>query len=140
MVNDIENYVYTQVRNAVLVAFSNADVSSEYVENPAKFPHICLEMTNSTNIAEFMTAQNREFATQQTYTANIYTNTPTAKSDAKAIAVVVDSVMQGLGFRRALYSRTPNIDRTIYRLTLRYEGIVSQAYDGQSKHFNITAG
>ena len=138
--NDIESYVYTQVRNAVIASFLNADVSSEYVENPAKFPHICLEMTSSTNIAEFMTAEKREFATSQTYTANIFTNTSTAKSDAKAIAQVVDNAMQGLGFRRALYMRTPNIDRTIYRLTLRYEGIVSQAYDGQAGHFNITAG
>lgn len=138
--NDIENYVYTQVRNAVKAAFVNADVSSEYVENPAKFPHICVEMTDSTVIAQYLTAQNREFASSQTFTANIFTNTATAKSDAKAIAEVVDDVMKGLGFRRALYLRTPNIDRTIYRLTLRYEGIVSQAYDGQSKHFNITAG
>ena len=137
---DIESYIYTQVRNAVLASFTNADVSSEYVENPAKFPHICLEMEDDSVMAEYLTAQNREFASLQTFTANIYTNTPTAKSDAKAIAQVVDNAMQGLGFRRALYMRTPNIDRTIYRLTLRYEGIVSQAYDGQAGHFNITAG
>ena len=138
--NDIESYVYTEVRKAVKDAFVNADVSSEYVENPAKFPHVCLEMTNSSVLSSHIVANNREFATSQTYTANIFTNTATAKSDAKAIAEVVDATMRDMGFRRALYLRTPNIDRTIYRLTLRYEGIVSQAYDGADKHFNVTAG
>lgn len=137
---DIESYVFTKVREAVLTEFANADVSSEYVENPAKFPHVCFEMTDNPVLGEYITAQNREFATSPTFTANIYTNTPTAKSDAKAIADVVDHTVQRLGFRRALYMRTPNIDRTIYRLTMRYDGIVSQAYDGNANHFNITAG
>lgn len=136
---DVENYVYTQVRNAVLAAFSNTDVSSEYTETPAAFPHVCLEMTDNTVISSFMTAEKREFATEQTFTANIFTNTATAKTDAKKLAEIVDRTMSGMGFRRSMYLRTPNIDRTIYRLTLRYTGIVSTAYDEAAGHYNITA-
>lgn len=136
---DIENYVYTQVRGAVLDSYNNVDISSEYVENPAKFPHICLEMTDSAVSARYMTAQDREFATEQAFSVNIFTNTPTAKTDAKKLAEIVDGVMQGLGFRRTLYLRTPNVDRTIYRLTLRYTGIVSLGYDKAQGQYKISA-
>lgn len=136
---DVENYVYTQVRNAILAAFPNTDVSSEYTENPAAFPHVCLEMTDSTVNAEYMTASNREFATDQTFTANIFSNTATAKTDAKKLAEIVDGVMSGIGFRRSMYLRTPNIDRTIYRLTLRFTGTVSIGYNEAPGHFNVTA-
>jgi hypothetical protein len=86
-----------------------------------------------------MTAQTREFAANQTFTANVYTNTQTAKTDAKALADIVDRVMQNPGFRRSQMLNTPNIDRTIYRLTLRFVGIVSLGYDGEESHYKITA-
>ena len=86
-----------------------------------------------------MTAQEREFASEQTFTVNIFTVSETPKSDAKAIAQNVDGTMKTLGFRRAMYLRTPNVDRNIYRLTLRYSGLVSMGYDGEERHFNISA-
>lgn len=136
---DLENYVYSHVRSDILSAFTNVDCSSEYTENPASFPHVCIEMSDNTTHAESMTAQQREFAAEQTFTVNIFTISPTRKSDAKAIAAVVDSSLSTLGFRRAMYLRTPNIDRNIYRLTLRYNGIVSVGYDGNENHYKITA-
>lgn len=136
---DVENYVYTQVRNAIKAEYPSASVSGEYIENPARFPHVSLEMTDSSTDAASMTAQTREFAANQTFTANVYTNTQTAKTDAKALADIVDRVMQNLGFRRSQMLNTPNIDRTIYRLTLRFVGIVSLGYDGEESHYKITA-
>ena len=136
---DIENYVYTQVRNAVITAFDNANCSSEYVDTPAAFPHVCIEMTENITHSPSMTAECREFASEQTFTVNIFTNTQTAKSDAKKIADTVDEVLSGLGFRRSQYLNTPNIERTIYRLTMRYTGLVSLAYDKAQGHFKITA-
>lgn len=136
---DIENYVYTQVRAALKEAFATIDTSAEYEETPAAFPHVCAEMTDNTNSVSYMTASKRENVSEVTFTVNIFTNTTTAKSDAKKIAQTVDSVMQGLGFRRSIYLRTPNIDRTIYRLTLRYTGFVYVAFDEAQGHYNITA-
>lgn len=136
---DIESYVYTQVRNAILGAYSNVDVSNEYTDNPAQFPHVSFEMSDNTTDVGSMTAEDREFASLQTFTANIYTTSNTRKSDAKRIASVVDNTMSALGFRRSLYLRTPNMDRNVYRLTIRYMGIVSRGYDGGEKHFKITA-
>ena len=136
---DIENYVYTQVRNAVKTAYPNVSVSGEYVENPSSFPHVCLEMSDNATHAASMTAQKREFAAEQTFTANVYTNTPTAKTDAKKLAQIVDETMAGLGFRRAMSMRTPNIEHTIYRMTMRYTGLVATAYDEAQGHYNIIA-
>lgn len=137
--NDPENYVYTQVRAAVLEAYPSADTASEYTDTPAQFPFVSCEMTDNSVLARFMTAQNREFASSVTFTVNIFSNSEFPKTQAKDIAEIVDSTMKGMGFRRSLYLRTPNVDRTIYRLTLRYSGIVSAAYDGAEDHFNISA-
>jgi len=136
---DVENYVYSYVRSDILAAFTNVDCSSEYTENPASFPHVCIEMSDNTTHAASMTAECREFAAEQTFTVNIFTVSQTRKSDAKEIAAVVDKSLSELGFRRAMYLRTPNVDRNIYRLTLRYSGIVSVGYDGAENHFNITS-
>ena len=35
---DIEAYVYTQVRNALVGAYQNIDVTNEYTDNPDAFP------------------------------------------------------------------------------------------------------
>lgn len=136
---DIEAYVYTRVRESLKSAFSNIDVANEYTENPDTFPHVCIEMSDNTIAGTYMTAQHREFAADQTYTVNIFTVSETPKSDAKAIAANIDQTMSGLGFRRSMYLRTPNIDRNIYRLTIRYSGLVSMGYDGEERHYNITA-
>ena len=136
---DIENYIYTLVRTDLLGAFTNVDVSSEYTENPASFPHVCIEMSDNTTHAASMTAQQREFAAEQSFTVNIYTNSSKRKTDAKAIASVVDDSLSRIGFRRVMYLRTPNEDRNIYRLTLRYNGLVSVGYDGGDNHFKITS-
>ena len=135
----IENYVYTQVRNALMSAYENVDISAEYVENPSVFPHVSFEMSDNITDASSMTADNREFASEQAFAVNIYTVSETKKSDAQAIAEVIDDVMMGLGFRRALWMRTPNIDRNIYRLTLRYSGLVADAADGTANHFKVIA-
>ena len=97
---DIENAVYTQVRNAIKDVFSNVDISNEYTDNPASFPHVSFEMSDNAVHAPSMTANCREFAANQTFTANVYTTSAQRKSDAKAIADVIDGVMSGLGFRR----------------------------------------
>ena len=136
---DIESYVFTTVRNALLAVYDKIDISSEYNPNPASFPHVCIEMSSNVTHAPSMTAEQREFASDQTFTINIFTITSTRKSDAKAIAAVVDESLSRLGFRRAMYLNTPNEDRNIYRLTLRYNGIVSIGYDGGENHFKITS-
>ena len=136
---DIENLVYTNARAAVKLANANASVSGTYTDTPSSFPHVCCEMTDSYSLSNRISTSDREYATNVTFTVNIYTNTATAKSDAKALAVVVNDTFAGMGFARSMYQQMPNIDRTIYRLILRFQATVWKSADGAADHFNITA-
>lgn len=136
---DIENYVYTTVRNAIKAYNSGIGVSGTYVDIPSKFPHVSIEETDNASLASALSTSDRERAANVTYTVNIYTNTATAKSDAKAIAVVVNNAFTAIGFNRSMKQEMPNIDRTVYRLTMRYQATAWKAFDGVDGHYNITA-
>lgn len=136
---DIENYVYTTVRNAIKAYNSGISVSGTYIDIPSKFPHVSIEETDNASLASALSTSERERAANVTFTVNIYTNTATAKSDAKAIAVVVNDAFTDIGFVRSMKQEMPNIDRTVYRLTMRFQATVWKAFDGVDGHYNITA-
>ena len=136
---DIENYVFTVVRNAVKLYDDSISLSSTYIDIPSKFPHVSIEETDNASVASFISTSDREYAANVTYTVNIYTNTATAKTDAKAIAVVVNEAFTNMGFVRSMKMEMPNIDRTIYRLTLRFQATAWKSADGADGHYNITA-
>lgn len=136
---DIENLVYTNVRNAVKGYDANASVSGDYADVPASFPHVSIEETDNASVVGAISTSDREYAANVTYTVNIYANTETAKTEAKALAAVVDSVFSAMGFVRTMKQTMPNIDRTIYRLIMRYQATVWKAFDGEDGHYNITA-
>ena len=136
---DIENYVYTQVRTAIKSVRPLADVSGTYIDIPSSFPHVSIEETDNASVASTISTSDREYAANVTFTVNIYTNTATAKTDAKEIAAVVNDAFTDLGFVRSMKQEMPNIDRTIYRLILRFQATVWKSADGAADHFNITA-
>ena len=136
---DIENLVYTKIRNAIKAFNANISVSGTYADVPSSFPHVSIEETDNASVASTISTSDREYAANITFTANIYTNTATAKTDAKAIAVVVNDAFTDMGFVRSMKQEMPNIDRTIYRLILRFQATVWKSADGAADHFNITA-
>jgi hypothetical protein len=136
---DIENLVYTNIRNAIKLFNQGISVSGTYADVPSSFPHVSIEETDNASVAGALSTSDREYAVNLTYTANIYTNTATAKSDAKAIAEVVSDAFAEMGFVRSMKQEMPNIDRTIYRLILRFQGTAWKGYDGVDGHYNITA-
>lgn len=136
---DIENLVYTNVRSAIKAYSSAISVSGIYVDVPSKFPHVSIEETDNASVASAISTSDRERAANVTYTINIYTNTATAKDDAKAIAVVVNDAFSDVGFVRSMKQQMPNIDRTIYRLTMRFQATAWKGFDGVDGHYNITA-
>lgn len=136
---DIENYVYTQVRNALKTHDSKISVSNDYAAVPSKFPHVSIEETDNASVSGRISTSDREYAANLTYTVTIYTNTALAKTDAKAIAVVVNEAFTDMGFVRSMKQELPNIDRTIYRLILRFNATAWKGFDGVDGHYNITA-
>lgn len=137
---DIENFIYTAIRSALKVAYGdNISISGTYSDNPPAFPHVSIEETDNSVQTETISTSDREYSANLTYTVNIYTNTATAKQDAKDIAAVVNDAFSSCGFARSMKQEMPNIDRTIYRLILRFQATAWKAFDGELNHYNITA-
>lgn len=138
MIN-LENLVYTTVREAVKAYNPNVTVSGLYNDTPSSIPHVSIEETNNAVVTSTISTSDREYAAELTYTVNVFTNTATAKSDANALAEVVNDAFAAIGFARSMKQRMPNIDRTIYRVTMRFNATAWKAFDGADGHYNITS-
>ena len=124
---DIENYILNTVFNAVQAAYSTASCYGEYVSVPAAFPCVTLYESDSRTYTPSNDEQMHEHQAIVTYECNVYSDLKTGKkAQAKAIADTVDRAMQSMKFVRTMRSQIPNQDRTIYRVTLRYEAIVGE--------------
>ena len=124
---DIENLVCDRVFQVVNAAYPNAVCYSEYVEIPEAFPCVTLyEADNRT----YRPSDDNQLSDPQCsvmYECNVYSDKQTGKKEeAKAIADIVDATMQSMKFSRNMRSQIPNIDRTIYRVTMRFEAVVGE--------------
>ena len=124
---DIENLVCNNLFQAVNAAYPNAVCYSEYVEIPASFPCVTLyEADNRT----YRPSDDEQLADHQVhvmYECNVYSDKQYGKkAEAKEIADIVDLSMQSMKFSRNMRSQIPNQDRTIYRVTMRFEAVVGE--------------
>lgn len=139
---DLENTLFNIVATELRTNHDGIAVYGEYVAEPASFP--CVNMWESGNSVNAMyedTSALDDYV-NVTYAIQVYTNTPTKKLDAKAIANEIDTIMTRYRFRRSLFSQVPNIDRTIYRIEMRYSGIVKRtdfATDSGDTFFQVYA-
>lgn len=124
---DIENDVFDYVAKALRSAHSGIDVKSEYVDMPAKFPHVSIVEADN-RILQRMRTDAIENAASVMYEVNIYSNKASMKkSEAKAISETVDTLFTGIGFTRTFRQQVPNLkDATIYRIVCRYEAVVDK--------------
>lgn len=124
---DIENIVFTRLSAAIRSAFRDATVYGEYVEAPASFPCVVIVEADNSVLERTRTLDNTENYAQVMYEINVYTNDSQGKkTKAKSIANVIDGQMSLMHFTRKFRSQTPNIDRTIYRITMRYSAVVRE--------------
>jgi hypothetical protein len=132
--NDIEVQVIDKVIRAVKAEYPKAKVEDRFTENPASFPYVCVYETNSFMPQRYQDNTRKELYTEVAYEAQFFTNDTMKKSTAKAIAEIVDTTMQDIGFLRTFKSQVPNIDRTIYRIVLRYTAVVENATYGDTNN------
>ena len=123
----IENLVCDRVFRAVNTAYPDAVCYSEYVEVLASLPCVtCYEADNRT----YTLSNDNQLSDHQVhvmYEINVYSDKQTGKkTEAKQIADIVDSTMQSMKFTRNMRSQIPNQDRTIYRVTMRFEAVVGE--------------
>lgn len=135
---DIENIVFTALATAIRDAYPTASVYGEYVEVPATFPSVSIVEADNRVVERTRDLDGVEHYAQLMYEINIYTNDASGKkTKAKAIAELIDGIMSGMLFTRTFRGQTPNVDRSIYRISLRYEAIVSEGIDQGSKIVHI---
>lgn len=126
---DIETLVFNTVANAVQAEVPNAEIYGEYVEAPATFPCVYIVEDSNTTYEESLDESGTENHARISYEINVYSDKRIGKkSFAKRMMDIVDDAMQGMYFVRTFRGQTPNLDRTVYRYTSRYEAIVSKGY------------
>lgn len=131
---DIENIVFTRLAQAVRAAFPHAVVSGEYVEVPAAFPFVSCEEKNNSVLENRRDLNGIEHYSELMYEINVYTNNGAVKkSAAKAIAAVCDDAMAEMQFTRIFKNPIPNIDRSVYRILMRYRAVVREGREIDGK-------
>ena len=96
---DIESMVFDTVYNAVIALYPKARIDAGYVEKSAVFPAVSVVETNNVPVRSTNTDDNSENFTRLYYEVNIYSDKKdTARSEARAIAKVVDEAMKGMKF------------------------------------------
>lgn len=124
---DIENLVIDKVFRAVNAAYPNAVCYSEYVEVPESFPCVTLYEADNRSYRPSDDNQLSDHQSSVMYECNVYSDKQTGKkAEAKAIADIVDYTMLSMKFSRNMRSQIPNVDRTIYRVTMRFDAVVGE--------------
>ena len=119
---DIENQVYSKIRTELLLTYPQINMPQAYTPQVTTFPCVIVEeKTNLPNVSTITTHSTENYSDLM-YEINIYTNSTTKKTDAKAIRNIINDIMMNyFGMERNYCSNIPNlVDSSIYRIVLRY--------------------
>lgn len=119
---DIEQEVYTPIAEKLRKRFPGISVSGEYVNAPAKFPHVTIiEKDNYTTQSHLDSSNTERYATVM-YEVNVYSNKAGKKKTVcREIMGVIDEMFYKKNFTRISMPPVPNMENgTIYRLVARY--------------------
>lgn len=138
MIN-IENIVFEAVAKAVDSAHEGVTCGAGYMDTPSAFPYVALVEDDNYTVQNTQDENLQEHYAHLFYSVNIFTNNTNGKETlAKQIADTVDTAMQNMKFTRIMRSQIPNVDRSLYRIVMRYEAIVQQGKeDGKNTVFQM---
>jgi len=128
--HDCENEVIDRVSTAVLAEFPGIDIASEYIERPAKFPHLSIYMSNNPIYRTRQSNSDHEDFSSPVFDINIYSNKSEGKkAECKAIAAVVDEAFFRMNFNRVALQPVQNKgDASIYRIVGRFRAVTDGKY------------
>lgn len=136
----IENLIVDKVNNAVSslkTTYPKLKVVSDYIETSETFPLVSVvESDNYTHLAT-QDAALVDHAANVVFEINVFANDKKKKSTAKAIAAVVDAEMLNNLFTRTFMGQTPNVDRTVFRITMRYTAVVWPVVNGNNTTYQM---
>ena len=138
---DIENLIVDKVNTGLATlkqTYPKLKVVSEYVETMAEFPLVSVVEEDNYSHLGTQDAELVDHAVNVMYSVNVYTHGKNKKSVAKQIASKVDETMLSNLFTRTFMGVTPNVDRTVYRITMRYTAVVAAPIvDGNNKTYQM---
>ena len=124
---DIENIVINTLSKHLSTEYPTASLSGEFVEVPENFPHVCITQDDNSVYTRTLDNDLEEHHANIMFTVNVYSNSLTGKkSECKKIAAAVDECMSAMRFTRTMMSPVPNVDRSIYRITMRYKAVAGR--------------
>ena len=123
---DIENKVTDTIIRAVKNDYPSAVVEDRFNPTPSALPYAAVYELSNTTYTQSRDNLNRELYANITYEVQVFANDKYKKATAKAIADLIDSEMLSMGFVRTFKNPIPNVDRTIYRIAMRYAAIVQE--------------
>ena len=118
---DVEELIFDHVYASVSGVVPEGNFQSVYVPSPASFPFVTLmEMDNATDTRHRTSADDEEYAVVM-YEANVYAMD---KHECREVMDTLDRAMMRLNFTRLSMAYIPNLaDRTVHRLTARYQAV-----------------
>lgn len=125
---DIENLIVDKVNTALTplkTTYPKMKVISEYVEMSTEFPLVSVVQIDNYAHTRTQDTDLLEHGVVVTYEVNVFASGKNKKTVAKRIANAVDEEMQRNLFTRLYFSQIPNVDRTIYRIVMRYSAVVA---------------
>ena len=136
----IENLMVDKVNTAVAslkATYPKLKVVSDYVYTSETFPVISVvESENYTHLAT-QDAALEDHAANVAFEINIFANDSKKKSTAKKVAAAVDKCMLENLFTRTFMGQTPNVDETVFRITMRYTAVVWPVVNGNNTTYQM---
>ena len=100
---DVETEIFDTVSTSVREKYPKVYMTGEYVKSPPSFPCVSLIEVDNQIYRNTRTTECIENHAQVLYEVNVYSNKKSGKkAECKAIAALIDSKMEALGFTRTL--------------------------------------
>lgn len=123
---DVYNYIFTQVYNGVVTDTPTCKVAEGYPPVSSTFPIVTVNEIDNSTLEYSQDNDLKEHHARVSIGIEVYANGEDKKATATHLAKLVDNLMQNLKFTRTMKAPMPNIDDSIYRITLRYTAIVGE--------------
>lgn len=119
----IENEIFTELKNILTTTYSGIFVTGEYTPTPDKFPCVFIEETDNRTVS--LNGSNQGEVSAVMYEINVFSNLASGKkSEVKKIINTIDNHMTLRGFTRMSCMPVQNMDTTVYRMVARYEASI----------------
>lgn len=119
-----DDYIYTQVTNAVRTQYTACHRSGKYEMVLDKFPAVYVVKVGNERTLQGTDLSYSDKQHRVTYQVDVYTTGANSLATAESIMSLVENAFGEMFFRMTTYAPITGNDPTVYRLTARFERII----------------